>query len=151
MCVCVCVCAYTRSGNTALHLAVYHDQTEMYDHLIEYCGASEHVRNNRGATPLLLAASLGKLDVFQHIYNRRRRVGHCLSRLLCYPVMLPRSMPRCKHMDPYAWFACACGTARAAELFCWVARVNAAGYTCVCVGVFVCVCLHNRLRGRTVQ
>jgi hypothetical protein len=37
----------------------------MYEHLVEYCGASEHVRNNRGQTPLLLAASLGKLEMFQ--------------------------------------------------------------------------------------
>jgi hypothetical protein len=50
-------------GNTALHLCVYHDQLDMYDHLVEYCGAMEHVRNNRGMTPLLLAASLGKLEV----------------------------------------------------------------------------------------
>jgi ankyrin repeat protein len=54
----------TRSGNTALHLSVVHDQLDMYDHLVEGCGADEHVRNNRGATPLLLAASLGKLEVW---------------------------------------------------------------------------------------
>lgn len=52
-----------RSGNTALHLCVHHDQMDMYEHLVEYCGALEHVRNNRGMTPLLLAASLGKLEV----------------------------------------------------------------------------------------
>ncbi len=50
-------------------------QIEMYEHLVEYCGASEHVRNNRGQTPLLLAASLGKLEMLQHIYNRRRKVA----------------------------------------------------------------------------
>lgn len=54
-------------GNTALHLCVVHDQIDMYDHLVEYCGASEHVRNNRGQTPLLLAASLGKLEVGGHV------------------------------------------------------------------------------------
>lgn len=52
-------------GNTALHMCVYHDQTEMYDHLVEFCGASEHVKNNRGQTPMLLAASLGKVEMFQ--------------------------------------------------------------------------------------
>ncbi len=68
---CVCACACACSGNTALHVAVVHEQLDMYDHLVEYCGAWEHVRNNRGATPLLLAASMGKMEVFQHIYNRR--------------------------------------------------------------------------------
>ena len=61
--------------NTALHMCVYHDQMDMYDHLVEFCGASENVRNNRGQTPLLLAASLGKVEMFQHIYNKRRKVA----------------------------------------------------------------------------
>ena len=55
-------------GNTALHMCVYHNQLDMYDHLIEFCGASEHVRNNRGQTPMLLAASLGRVQIFQVQY-----------------------------------------------------------------------------------
>jgi ankyrin repeat protein len=55
------VTRHPRSGNTALHMCVFHDQLDMYDHLVEYCGAHEHVRNNRGQTPLVLAASLGKV------------------------------------------------------------------------------------------
>jgi hypothetical protein len=56
-------------------MCIYHDQNEMYEHLVEFCGASENVRNNRGQTPMLLAASLGKVEMFQHIYNRRRRIA----------------------------------------------------------------------------
>lgn len=37
----------------------------MYDFLIEYCAASDAVRNNAGLTPLVLAAHLGKLAMFQ--------------------------------------------------------------------------------------
>lgn len=64
-------------------MCVYHDQLDMYDHLVEFCGASEHVRNNRGMTPMLLAASLGKLEAFQHIYNKRRKVRPCHLLLVC--------------------------------------------------------------------
>lgn len=35
--------------------------------------ASDEVRNYAGLTPLVLAAQLGDTDMFQHIYNRRRR------------------------------------------------------------------------------
>mmetsp|Transcript_1453 Transcript_1453/g.3191 ORF Transcript_1453/g.3191 Transcript_1453/m.3191 type:complete len:1024 (-) Transcript_1453:1638-4709(-) len=75
-------------GNTALHMCVYHDQADMYDHLVEYCGASEHVRNNRGQTPLLLAASLGKVEIFQHIYNKRRKVAWAYGPVTSYSLSL---------------------------------------------------------------
>lgn len=75
-------------GNAALHLAVYHDQLDMYDHLIEYCGAAEHARNNRGATPLLLACSMGKLEIFQHIYNKRRKVAWAYGPVTSYSLSL---------------------------------------------------------------
>ena len=77
-------------------MCVHHDQTDMYDHLIEFCGASEHVRNNRGQTPMLLAASLGKVEVFQHIYNKRRRIAWAygpvrVSLSWCSPPFSPSS------------------------------------------------------------
>jgi ankyrin repeat protein len=64
-----------RRGNTALHMCVYHNQIEMFDHLMEYCGATDNARNIEGLTPLVLAASLGYSDMFQHICNKRRKVG----------------------------------------------------------------------------
>lgn len=75
-------------GNTALHMCVYHDQTDMYDHLVEYCGASEHVQNNRSQTPLLLAASLGKVEMLQHVYNKRRRVAWAYGPVTSYSLSL---------------------------------------------------------------
>ncbi|KAG2493527.1 hypothetical protein HYH03_008341 [Edaphochlamys debaryana] len=75
-------------GNTALHMCVYHDQPDMYDHLVEYCGASEHVQNNRSQTPLLLAASLGKVEMLQHIYNKRRRVAWAYGPVTSYSLSL---------------------------------------------------------------
>ncbi len=56
-------------------MCVYHSQPEMYDHLVEFCGSNENMCNNRGLTPLLLAASLGKLQMFQHIYNKKRKAA----------------------------------------------------------------------------
>eukprot|EP00798_Chlamydomonas_sp_ICE-L_P026129 gene26129-11847_t len=76
------------SGNTALHMCVHHDQIDMFDHLVEYCGASEHVCNNRGQTPLLLAASLGKQEIFQHIYNKRRKVAWAYGPVTSYSLSL---------------------------------------------------------------
>ncbi|GFR48585.1 hypothetical protein Agub_g10488 [Astrephomene gubernaculifera] len=75
-------------GNTALHMCVTHDQPDMYDHLVEYCGASEHVQNNRSQTPLLLAASLGKVEMLQHIYNKRRRVAWAYGPVTSYSLSL---------------------------------------------------------------
>ena len=68
-------------GNTALHMCVYHDQKDMYDFLIDYCGASERVRNHAGLTALVLAATIGKEDMFQHIYNRRRRAFYAFGKV----------------------------------------------------------------------
>lgn len=69
------------SGNTALHMCIYHDQKDMYDFLVEYLCASESVRNVHGSTPIVLAAELGKLDMFQHIYNKRRRAFYTFGKV----------------------------------------------------------------------
>jgi hypothetical protein len=68
-------------GNTALHMCVYHDQKDMYDFLIDYCGASEKVRNHAGLTPLVLAATLPKEEMFQHIYSRRRKAFYAFGKV----------------------------------------------------------------------
>jgi hypothetical protein len=68
-------------GNTALHMCVIHDQADMYDFLVDYCAASEAVRNHGGLTPLCLAAQIGKADMLQHIYNRRRRAFYSFGKV----------------------------------------------------------------------
>lgn len=75
-------------GNTALHMCVFHDQREMYDYLVEYCGARENVRNAHGLTPLTLAAHLGRTDMLQHIYNRRRRAFYTFGNTTSYSLGL---------------------------------------------------------------
>jgi ankyrin repeat protein len=64
-----------RSGNTALHMCVFHNQPAMYEYLVMTCGANEYLRNNDGLTPLVLAASINSPDMFQEICRRRRRIG----------------------------------------------------------------------------
>ncbi|GBF97002.1 hypothetical protein Rsub_09799 [Raphidocelis subcapitata] len=75
-------------GNTALHMTVVHDQPDMFDFLVDYCAASDAVRNNAGLTPLVLAAHLGKMATFQHIYNRRRRAFYTFGRVTSYSLAL---------------------------------------------------------------
>jgi len=68
-------------GNNALHMAVIHNQPDMYDFLVDLCGASREVVNHHGLTPLVLAAQLGKLDMFRHISSRRRRTFYSFGRV----------------------------------------------------------------------
>ncbi|KIY99828.1 Transient receptor potential cation channel subfamily V member 6 [Monoraphidium neglectum] len=75
-------------GNTALHMCVIHGQADMYDFLIEYCAASDAVRNYAGLTPLVLAAQLGRVDMLQHIYNRRRRAFYTFGKITSYSLAL---------------------------------------------------------------
>ncbi|WIA39861.1 hypothetical protein OEZ86_013308 [Tetradesmus obliquus] len=75
-------------GNTALHMCVIHDQADMYDFLVDYCAASEAVRNHGGLTPLCLAAQLGKADMLQHIYSRRRRAFYSFGKVTSYSLSL---------------------------------------------------------------
>jgi hypothetical protein len=94
-------------GNTALHMCVIHDQADMYDFLVDYCAASEAVRNHGGLTPLCLAAQTGKSDMLQHVYNRRRRafysfgkVRHAIKYLTVVTAVCPtrRSCSVCEHL-----------------------------------------------------
>eukprot|EP00879_Flechtneria_rotunda_P024448 GHRR01025918.1.p1 GENE.GHRR01025918.1~~GHRR01025918.1.p1 ORF type:complete len:377 (+),score=86.35 GHRR01025918.1:244-1374(+) len=75
-------------GNTALHMCVIHNQADMYDFLVEYCAASDEVRNHAGLTPLVLAAQLGKVEMLQHIYNRRRRAFYSFGKVTSYSLAL---------------------------------------------------------------
>ena len=48
---------------------------------LQYCAASDTVRNHAGLTPLVLAAQLGKMPMLQHIYRRRRRAIYSFGRV----------------------------------------------------------------------
>ncbi|KAF8062894.1 TRPV6 [Scenedesmus sp. PABB004] len=75
-------------GNTALHLCVIHGQPDMYDFLVDYCAASDAVRNTAGLTPIVLAGQLGRTAMFQHIYSRRRRAFYSFGRVTSYSLAL---------------------------------------------------------------
>ena len=62
-------------------MCVYHEQMEMYDFLVGFCGASEDVRNLHGLTPLVLATHLGKLNVVSHIFTKRRRTFYTFGKV----------------------------------------------------------------------
>ena len=69
-------------------MTVVHEQPEMYDFLVEYCAASDAVRNYLGLTPLVLSAHLGKAAMFQHIYSRRRRAFYTFGSVTSYSLAL---------------------------------------------------------------
>jgi hypothetical protein len=95
-------------------MCVYHEQPDMYDHLLEYCGASEHVQNNNSQTPVLLAASIGKIAMLQHIYNKKRKVW-CCGNACC--ALQPHwadacTLSGCTLVHAIMCAACACRTLR---------------------------------------
>jgi hypothetical protein len=62
-------------------MAVIHEQPDMYDFLVDMCGASVHVANHAGLTPLVLGAHMGKFQMFKHITSRRRRPFYSFGRV----------------------------------------------------------------------
>ena len=56
----------------------------MYDYLVDVLGASEHERNRQLMTPLMLAAFLGDLDMFHHIYSKRIKVAWRYGKIHSY-------------------------------------------------------------------
>ena len=58
-------------GNTGLHMCVTNNQLEMYRHLVDELKFPEHVKNNAGMTPFVLAAHDGNQTAFAAILRRR--------------------------------------------------------------------------------
>ncbi|XP_063430515.1 transient receptor potential cation channel subfamily V member 5-like isoform X2 [Mytilus trossulus] len=56
-------------GNTCLHMAVIHDQVEMYKYLVKHHKkpAKTDIRNKANLTPLTLASKLGRQKIFKEM------------------------------------------------------------------------------------
>jgi hypothetical protein len=121
-------------GNTALHMCVIHDQADMYDFLVDYCAASEAVRNHAGLTPLCLAAHAGKSDMLQHVYNRRRRAFYSFGKV-CVVLLLLKS--GCFVNPGSASVVIRCGVVRQDITSCRRARGLADGLFDCCVAVAI--------------
>jgi len=66
--------AQDTTGNTALHMAVYHKQLKVIDWLITHGGKpSLTMMNHDGLTPFTLAAKMGSSTVLYHILNTHMR------------------------------------------------------------------------------
>lgn len=65
-----------------------HGQLEMYDYLVDVLGATEGERNRQLMTPLMLAASLGDIDMFHHIYSKRIKVAWRYGKIHSYWIPL---------------------------------------------------------------
>ena len=59
-------------GNTALHMAVIYDQREVMDWICELPAGTKGLEdfNCNGYSPLTLAVTLGKVDLFDHICRK---------------------------------------------------------------------------------
>ncbi|XP_070539469.1 uncharacterized protein [Ptychodera flava] len=70
------------NGNTALHMTVIHDQQDMYD-LARERGADPNICNKQGLTPLNLAATLARKEMFDHILEYERDVYWTYGDVTC--------------------------------------------------------------------
>lgn len=77
-------------GNTALHLTVIHDKLNMFHHAInraEY-PANPSIKNKQGYTPMVLAAFLGKQEMFEGIMKKTSKKFWSINNIVCsgYPL-----------------------------------------------------------------
>ena len=79
-----------RYGNGVLHLAVIHNQPDMYYHALKHPHkpVDANVCNNGGLTPLALAAKLGKINMFDKILEVSSRRYWSYNTVTCsaYPL-----------------------------------------------------------------
>jgi hypothetical protein len=72
---------YTHTLTRAHTDAHTHTHSHTHTHTHTHTVASDAVRNYAGLTPLVLAAQLGRVDMLQHIYNRRRRAFYTFGKV----------------------------------------------------------------------
>lgn len=60
----------------------------MYDYLVDVIGCSEVERNKQAMTALMLAAQVGDIKMFQHIYTRRVQLAYRYGKIKTYWVPL---------------------------------------------------------------
>ncbi|KAI4465730.1 transient receptor potential ion channel protein [Holotrichia oblita] len=79
--------AQDTNGNTVLHLLVIYQKIEAFDMAYEV-GASLDIRNVMSLTPVTLAASLARVDMFFHILNIEREIYWQIGSITCaaYPL-----------------------------------------------------------------
>ncbi|KAL0276082.1 UNVERIFIED_CONTAM: hypothetical protein PYX00_003742 [Menopon gallinae] len=75
------------NGNTALHMLVIHNKLNMFDVAYEV-GADLSLKNLKCLTPLTLAATLARVEMFFHIMNIEREIYWQIGSITCaaYPL-----------------------------------------------------------------
>ncbi|ALC44528.1 nan [Drosophila busckii] len=77
------------NGNTVLHMLVIYEKLEMFDVAYEV-GGNIHLRNMQNLTPLMLAAKLGRVEMFFHVMSIEREIYWQLGSITCaaYPLLM---------------------------------------------------------------
>ena len=154
-------------GNTAVHMAVKHQQLPTLEWLLSLDEGREclEITNDEGLTPLTLAARYGLIDIYKHIlYNHLSRVAWVFGKVRqspCQPYKLKMNMRRARpcpgHVPTHEHahkFELACECACAYSLLTQPHRAMAdrilfAHAIVSCLHLHnVCVCLCN-VRART--
>jgi ankyrin repeat protein len=81
-------------GNTAMHMAVMHNQTGVIDWLMKIDEGRDSLEmlNHEGFTPLTLAARYGKVEVFNHIlYQHMSETAWTYGKVCCVRTVWSRS------------------------------------------------------------
>jgi ankyrin repeat protein len=81
-------------GNTAMHMAVMHNQTGVIDWLMKIDEGRDSLEmlNHEGFTPLTLAARYGKVEVFNHIlYQHMSETAWTYGKVCCVHAVRSRS------------------------------------------------------------
>lgn len=75
------------NGNTALHMMVIQNNLKMFELLVEL-GANIYCKNNKGLTPLALAAKLARFEIYDYILEETRDVKWKYADVTCvsYPL-----------------------------------------------------------------
>jgi hypothetical protein len=71
--------AKDEEGNTAVHIAVMHEQTDAYDALMDAIPQhikedKEPLKNKYQLMPMELAATLGRKNILSHILNKMKQI-----------------------------------------------------------------------------
>ncbi|XP_067949718.1 transient receptor potential cation channel subfamily V member 5-like [Watersipora subatra] len=81
--------AQDHNGNTVLHMLVIHDKLEMFDLVLSMAGPKLlSIKNNKGLTPLTLAAAMAHKEMYNHLIEKEREVYWVYGDVTCaaYPL-----------------------------------------------------------------
>ncbi|XP_067949715.1 transient receptor potential cation channel subfamily V member 5-like [Watersipora subatra] len=81
--------AQDHNGNTVLHMLVIHNKLDIFDVVLSMAGPKLlSIKNNKGLTPLTLAAAMAHKEIYNHLIEKEREVYWVYGDVTCaaYPL-----------------------------------------------------------------